>query len=459
MAIGYARLEATQRHGTVSRRLAVHRSQHGDLGDVTGHAEPCGHGGVHVVVPGGSRECVVVRHCREDPGLDLAEVGADEHVVRLGDDRRAEFRGHVVQPRGRGHPAGRAVRRRPLPSETPVGPDVLVEPAVPEGGGDALGLAPGEQRVDDLVLVTQLLETPGAGVGHLDADASQQRLHAGGVAQIEVAERTREMRGARGGRVRRRAVASSARVDRSWTDERRDDPLGLGDVDGQAVGFELGAQQRGRRFRSCGARCRRAGRARRPSSSSCRRWTSSASAAQRPQVVEVRLPEPVDPGRVEVPVGADRVDTVVVAGLARTGREPPSVGRSVGVEALAVGPDPPGAAAPTTDEEPVDGLEIPAARRAEADADEGSGGVGRPPDPAGGRSVRSISNRAGDHSVGRRVPAWHRRRSPSAAPIAVGDHERDRVAVLERRSHPQPSSWSRSSSMPAAWAISWMTVT
>ena len=77
----------------------------------------------------GRGQRVVARHRREHPGLDLAEVGAHEHVARLGDDARAQVGGHVVQPGRRRHPPGGAVRARPLAAEAAVGADVLVEPA------------------------------------------------------------------------------------------------------------------------------------------------------------------------------------------------------------------------------------------------------------------------------------------------------------------------------------------
>ena len=109
------------------------------------------------------------RHGSEDARLDLAEVGTHEHEARLGDDRRSEIGGHVVQSGRRGHPPGGAVRRRPLAAQPSVGADVGVEPRVAERRRDALGLAPDEQVVDERMLVAQLLETPRPGVGHLDA--------------------------------------------------------------------------------------------------------------------------------------------------------------------------------------------------------------------------------------------------------------------------------------------------
>ena len=50
---------------------------------------------------------------------------------------------------------------------------MAVQPAVAVGRGDALGLAPGEQRVDERVGTAQRLEPPGPGVGQVDADPAR----------------------------------------------------------------------------------------------------------------------------------------------------------------------------------------------------------------------------------------------------------------------------------------------
>ena len=91
------------------------------------------------------------------------------------------------------------------PSPQPaVGADVLVEPVVAVRRGDPLGLAPRQQRLDERVRVAMGLQPPGPRVGHLDADAPQQRPHLLGVAQVDGA------RPARGAAPRRRARPARA---------------------------------------------------------------------------------------------------------------------------------------------------------------------------------------------------------------------------------------------------------
>ena len=89
--------------------------------------------------------------------------------------------------------------------------------------------------------------------------------------------------------------------------------------------------------------------------------------------------------------------------------------------------------------------------------DERAGRRAGPPDPPRcvivfqASDLGRTSSRSRDRSVV--VSPTSAAPTPSAMAIATGSPWR------ERRRHPQPSSWSRSSSIPAAWAISWITVT
>jgi len=59
-------------------------------------------------------------------------------------------------------------------SEPAVGTEMLVEPGVAEGRGDALRLSPDKEGFDQRVRVPKRPQPPGTGVGHLDADAAEQ---------------------------------------------------------------------------------------------------------------------------------------------------------------------------------------------------------------------------------------------------------------------------------------------
>ena len=168
----------------VPGRLPVHRGDHRDLGGRPVDAELGGHREVHVVGRGGGGERGVAGDGGEHPGLDLPEVGPDEQVPRLGDDRPAEHGGHVVQPARRGHPPGRPVAAGPGPAQPVVGPEGLVQPGVPVGGGYPLRLAPLEQRRHQRRLVLELLQPPGPGVRHVDPGRGEQRSHLDGAAQV-----------------------------------------------------------------------------------------------------------------------------------------------------------------------------------------------------------------------------------------------------------------------------------
>ena len=118
--------------------------EHGDLGRRPVDAELGRHRGVEVVADRRRGERRVTGHGGQHPGLDLAEVGPDEHVPGLGDHRPAS---PPACCGARPTPSS-ARRRRPRPSTCPeatVGAEVLVEPPVAVGRPDALGLAPGQQ--------------------------------------------------------------------------------------------------------------------------------------------------------------------------------------------------------------------------------------------------------------------------------------------------------------------------
>ena len=179
------RLQPAQDLGTVASCLAVHRAEDGDLRGGAVDTELGGDRRVHVVCRRGPRQGLVPRHSGQDARLDLTEVGADEDVVRLGDDRRAEVGCEAVDTGGGRHPTGRTVRPRPLATEPAVGADMLVEPGIPIRRGGALHTPPGQQRPDDRVGVAELLEPPRPSVGDLDTDPSQQRPHLGRVTQVD----------------------------------------------------------------------------------------------------------------------------------------------------------------------------------------------------------------------------------------------------------------------------------
>ena len=96
------------------------------------------------------------------------------------------------------------------------------------------------------MVVAQLLEPPCPRVGHLDADASEQGLHVGRIAQVEplldrdVAEHALVTISGERQRL--------GRVDRPRTDELGDQRFGDGEIDRQPVVFEFGAQRLGGRL-------------------------------------------------------------------------------------------------------------------------------------------------------------------------------------------------------------------
>ena len=226
--------------------LAVHRSQHRDLRRVAVDTDLRRDGRIHVAGSCGTHECAVPRHGGEHPRLDLSEVGADEHVAGFGAHRRSEIGGHVVQAGRGGHPTGGAVGRRPLAPQPTVGPHERVDPAVPERRGDALRLAPSEQRIHQRV-ITHSLKPPRPRVGHVDPGTPKHRLHLRRVAEVDRCSARRV--------AQHLVVAAPARSDRvgvgsrSRSHEPGDDPLRLIAVHRQPPGGELRAQQFGSRLR------------------------------------------------------------------------------------------------------------------------------------------------------------------------------------------------------------------
>ena len=195
-----------------ARRLAVHGRQHRHLRGRPVAAELRGDRGVHVVLGGGARQGPVTRDRGQHPRLDLAEVGAHQHVPRLRPHRRAQLSRQVVQPRRRSHAARRPVGRLPLAAQPAVRPDVAVAPRPAVRRCGPLRLAPGEQRRHGRGGGGVRLEPPRAGVGQVQADPRQPLLDLVGAAQVhgQVGEDQRIPRGP----LRR----LGRRVGRPWAD-------------------------------------------------------------------------------------------------------------------------------------------------------------------------------------------------------------------------------------------------
>jgi hypothetical protein len=238
------RVEPAQRLGAVTGGLAVHGGEHGDLGGRPVQAELLGHRGVEVVSPGRVGQRPVPGDGGQHPRLDLAEIGPDEDVPVLGHDRLAQRGRHVVQPRGRGHPARGPVRSGPAPAQPAVGPEVLIQPGVAVGGGDAFRLAPLQQGANQRMRVTVFPQPPRPRVRHVHADPGQQRAHLRRAAQVRGRARRRVAQhllvtgGAQGGGF---GLAARPRPD-----EPGEHPLSGCPVHRQPVHGQLGAQQLGR---------------------------------------------------------------------------------------------------------------------------------------------------------------------------------------------------------------------
>ncbi len=167
-------------------------------------------------------------------------------MTGIGDHRRSQVGGHVVQTRRRRHAAGRAVAARPVAAQPPVGAEVFVEPAVAERRGDPFGLAPLQQGVDQRVSSGDRLQPPRPGVGQFDADAAQQRLDLCRIAQVVACVRRV---------LQHLCIACSSLLGglglaaRPRADEAGDDLLGGTPIHRQPVGRQFGAQQLGCRLR------------------------------------------------------------------------------------------------------------------------------------------------------------------------------------------------------------------
>ncbi len=112
-------LEPTERMSGLAGRGAVHRAEHRHLGDAALDAESLRDRLVEVVVGGRGDQRLVARDRGEHARFDLAEIGADEPMARVGGDRRSHLGGEVVQSGRRGHPAGRTVAAAPLADQSP----------------------------------------------------------------------------------------------------------------------------------------------------------------------------------------------------------------------------------------------------------------------------------------------------------------------------------------------------
>ena len=237
--------------------------------------QPARHRLIQVVLAGRRDQRLIARHRRQHPRLDLTEVSPHQHAPGLGGDSRPQIGRQVVQSRRGRHPARRTVAARPRTPQPPAD-DVLVQPSVPVRGGDPLGLAPRQQRLDDGMDVAKLFEPTRPRVRHVDPDAPQHRPHVGRIPQVDRRARARRVA----------ARAASALALRSLGARRR--PRGRGPIaapmirsasttsNGSPRAGQLGAQELGRRLRP-GSRQRtiRIG----PAPPAVRRCSSAAASA------------------------------------------------------------------------------------------------------------------------------------------------------------------------------------
>ena len=137
--------EVVHRHRVVRSRpraprpraggLAVHRAEHGDLGDVARRPEASATGAY-------MSSSWVARASAASPETAASTRGsiwprsARTNTWPCSATIAGAVGRHVVQAGGRGHPPGRAVRPGPLPRSRSIGADVFVEPAVAERRGD-----------------------------------------------------------------------------------------------------------------------------------------------------------------------------------------------------------------------------------------------------------------------------------------------------------------------------------
>ena len=214
--------------------LAVGRSQRSARGDRR----------VHVVLARGRGQAVIAGNRGEHTRFDLAEIGAHESEPGVGTDRRAQFRGQVVQPARSSHPAGRPIGGAPLAAQPAAGfgaLDAAVEPAVAIGRRDPLGLAPGQQRGDQRGRRRVRFESPGSGVGQVQPHPGKQLLDLRRAAQVDRLAR---------GMLQDRLVADLTHpllvraVAWPFADAVSQQRFGRRNVEGQAVQAEFHGQQR-----------------------------------------------------------------------------------------------------------------------------------------------------------------------------------------------------------------------
>ncbi len=244
--VGVGAFETGERSAGGAAALAVHRGEHGNLGHGALDAQGRCNRGVEVVRDGGGGEGGVCGDRGQDPGLDLAEVGANETPPgRCGNPRAQRDRQIVETIRG-GHPAGGPIARVPLAAKPIIGADVRVQPGVPVGCRDALIAAPGEERGDDRMGLPVGLKHPFAGRRDVDPDRGKHRPHVRGVAQVAAL-----MPGGEGEDpliALRPQISRVGLVGGARSGCRSDVAHEGAAVDRQAVAFKFDAQERSGRF-------------------------------------------------------------------------------------------------------------------------------------------------------------------------------------------------------------------
>ena len=239
---GVVALQALQCSGRLAGRGSVHRSEDGHLGDVARHTQSLCHRLVEIWVLRRSDEGRVTGHGCQHTGFDLPEVGSNKPVAIVCGDHGPHDGREVVQPGRRRHSPGCTVGARPITAETAVR-HVLIEPCVPVGRGDALGLSPDEKCIDERIGALQLLQAPGTGVGKVEAGSSEHRLHLGRITQIDVLRRLKQPEHGPVPAFTFGVLFDAIR--RSGAGSVEDDAIRLGLIDWEAVVGEFGAQHLG----------------------------------------------------------------------------------------------------------------------------------------------------------------------------------------------------------------------
>ena len=147
-------------------------------------AEGGGNRCVQVVLLGCVDETDIARHGSKHSRLDLAEIGPNQRMTRLGSHEGSHHRRQVVEAGRRRHPARRTVRPSPLAAES-ARTDMFVEPSPPVRGGDAFGPAPGEECVDQRLVLTQGFHPPCPGVGEIEPLATEHGLDLPRVSKVD----------------------------------------------------------------------------------------------------------------------------------------------------------------------------------------------------------------------------------------------------------------------------------